>query len=425
MISAELCERKYPLLLALLTVFALLLRFAWLTDTPPNTDSIASAASAFDFMVNGKLGGTMWHHPKLRSIMVFLSLNLCGGTVWGLHLPSIIMGSLSITLMALVIRQFTGSIPAALLGALLLAVDSVHIDFSRQAIQEVYMPFFTLLGIWLALQYRAGGGRGLLLLSGGAFGLGLAGKWYVLFPLMVTLVYLLWIVIADRRGERLEYREAVYLLFSFTLLPLAVYLLTFLPWIMHRGYGLTDLLDLHRLMYHESLTHQGFNPLITEDDTKPLLWFVRPAGFADFVIQGNMPVVFVAITNPLVWSATIPALLFVGYEALRSRSRELFFLIALFLASYVPLLQLRRPLWLHTALAVAPFAFMLTAYAVVLLARKIRYGSTYLILYALSVTVCAIPLYVLAIGKGYQSPLLRPVIEQYRPANERQEPPQP
>jgi len=425
MISAEFCARKFPLLLVLLTLLALLLRVAWLADTPPNTDSIASAVSAFDYMLNGKVAGTMWHHPKLRSILLFLSLNLFGGTVWGLHLPSITMGALSVTLMALVIRQLTGSIPAALFGALLLAVDSVHIDFSRQAIQEVYMPFFTLAGIWLALQYRDSGGRWLLLLSGCAFGLGLAGKWYVLFPLVVTLAYMLWTWGADIRLRKTGYGEAVYLLFAFTLLPLAVYLLTYLPWVMHRGYGLADLLDLHRLMYHESLTHQGFNPLITEDDTKPFLWFVRPAGFADFVMQGNMPVVFVAITNPLVWSATIPALLFVGYEALRLRNSRLCFLMALFVVSYAPLLQLRRPLWLHTALAVAPFAFMLTAHASVLVARKMRHGPGFLVLYALSVTVAAVPLYLLAIGKGYQSPLLRPVIEQYRPANERQVMPPP
>lgn len=419
MTSEEFSARRFPLLLALLTLLALVLRSAWLADTPPNSDSIASAVSAFDYMVDGKMGGTMWHHPKLRSILLFVSLKLWGGTVWGLHLPSIAMGTLSVTLMALVIRQLTASCLAALFGAFLLAVDSVHIDFSRQAIQEVYMPFFTLLGLWLALRYRDGAGRWALLLSGAAFGLGLAGKWYVLFPLAVTLAYLLWLAVTGSRGEQGRYREWLYLTFSFTLVPLTVYLLTYLPWLVHRGYGLADLLDLHRLMSRESLTHQGFNPLVTEDDTKPLLWFVRPAGFADFVMQGNMPVVFVAITNPLVWSATIPALLVAGRDALRG-NRSMLFPIALFLVSYAPLVSLSRPLWLHTALAVVPFAFMLIAHAAVLLMRRLRNGRTLFALYALAVVISSAPLYLLAIGKGYSSPLLHSVIERYRPANERQ-----
>jgi dolichyl-phosphate-mannose--protein O-mannosyl transferase len=415
----ELVERRFPLLLALLTAVALALRYLWLADTPPDPDSVTSAVSAFDYMLDGKMGGTMWHHPKLRSILLFASLKLWGGTAWGLNMPSIVMGTLSVTVMALVVRQLTASSLTALFGAFLLAVDSVHIDFSRQAIQEVYMPFFTLLGIWLALRYREGAGRWALLLSGAAFGLGLAGKWYVLFPLAVTLAYLLWLAVVGGRGESGAYREWLYLVLSLTLIPLAVYLLTYLPWLVHRGYGLSDLLDLHRLMSRESLTHQGFNPLVTEDDTKPLLWFVRPAGFADFAMQGNMPVVFVAITNPLVWSATIPAFLVAGRDALRG-NRALLFPIALFLVSYAPLISLTRPLWLHTALAVVPFAFMLIAHAAVLLARRLRHGTALLALYALAVVVSSAPLYLLAIGKGYSSPLLRPVIERYRPANERQ-----
>lgn len=425
MIQEELFAKRYPLLLALITLFALFLRVAWLADTPPNSDSVSSATTAFDYMFNGKLSGTMWHHPKLRNIMLFLSLNICGGTVWGLHLPSIVMGTLSVMFMALVIKQLTDSSLAALIGALLLAVDSVHIDFSRQAIQEVYMPFFTLLGIWLALRYRAKASRGYLVLSGCAFGLGLSSKWYVLFPLVVTLAYMFWELIIDFKKQRTGYREMMYLLFALTLLPLAVYMLTYLPWMMHRGYGLSDLLDLHRLMYDESLTHQGFNPLITEDDTKPFLWFIRPAGFADFVMQGNKPVVFVAVTNPLVWSVTLPALFLVAFETFKTRNRNLMFLMALFALSYAPLLQVRRPLWLHTALAVAPFAFMLIAYALVLVVRNKRHGTSFLALYIVSVVLAATPLYVLAIGKGTHTPLLQNVIERYRPASERQGMPQP
>lgn len=418
MILEQVTGKRYSLLIALITLCALALRVAWLADSPPNSDSIGSAATAYDYMLNGKAGGTMWHHPKLRNIVLFFSLSLLGGTVWGLHLPSIIMGTLSVPLMGTVIKRVTDSSLAALIGAFLLAADSVHIDFSRQAIQEVYMPFFTLLGIWLVLLYRDEGRRWFLVFAGCAFGLGLAGKWYVLFPLMVTLAYMAWHL---RAGERkTEYREMMFLVCSLTLLPLSVYLLTYLPWILHRGYGLADLLELHRLMLRESTTHQGFNPLITGNDSKPYLWFVRPAGFADFVMQGSRPVIFVAVTNPLVWMATFPALCLTAYEAYKKRNGQLFFIPALFVFSYIPLVSVQRPIWVHTALAVAPFAFMLVAYSIVILVRKYRRGGLWLLIYAASVILASVPLYMLVIGKGHDTSLLRPIAELYRPEIERQ-----
>jgi len=420
MLSEEAISKKYLLCIALITLIAFVLRVAWLADAPPNSDSIGSAVTAFDYMLEGKAGGTMWHHPKLRNIILYCSLSSLGGSVWGLHLPSILMGSLSVPLLGTVLKKLSGSCLAALLAAFLLAVDPVHIGFSRQAIQEVYMPFFTLLGIWLVLVYRDKGHRLSLIGAGCAFGLGLAGKWYVLFPLVVTLAYMLWLLATGGEKRRTDFREVLQVVFSLTLLPLAVYLLTYLPWVLHRGYGLTDLLELHRFMLQESLTHQGFNPLITENDTKPWLWFIRPAGFADFVMQNGRPVVFVAVTNPLVWSATFPALFLVVREVFKARNRDHLYLMALFALSYAPLLQVRRPIWVHTALAVVPFAFMLIAWAAVIMVREMRRGMLVLGLYVTAVLLTAMPLYLLVIGKGYQHGLLQPIVERYRPAGERQ-----
>lgn len=420
MFAEEMLSKRFPLLLSLLTLCAVVLRMAMLADVPPNSDSITAAETAFDYMLNGTAGGTMWHHPKLRNIMLYFSLSAVGGSVWGLHLPSIVMGSLSVTLMGIVMRYLSGSTLAALFCAFLLAVDSVHIDFSRQAIQEVYMPFFTLLGIWLVLEYRDKGHRWCLTAAGCAFGLGMAGKWYVLFPTVVTLAYMLWILWRDCQQHKTDYREMANLFFSLTLLPLTIYALTFLPWMLHRGYGLAGLIELHRLMLQESLTHQGFNPLITGNDTQPLLWFIKPAGFADFVMNGERPVIFVAVTNPIVWLATLPALSVVAWEAFRTRNRDMLFLIALFAVSYAPLLRVNRPIWVHTALAVVPFAFMLIAQAAALLVRSTRRGSMLLAIYVALVLLTAAPLYLLAIGKGAHNLLLQPIVERYRPAFERQ-----
>jgi 4-amino-4-deoxy-L-arabinose transferase-like glycosyltransferase len=411
--------RLFFAMLAFLTIIGAVLRIYWLADTQPTGDEFYTIAEAFDYMVRGHYGLEMWHHPKLRDIFVFWAIKLFGTNAEGFRLASIVFGTLTIPLTGLVARRLTRSDAAALLASLFMTVDAIHIELSRQAIQEVYMPFFLLLGIYLALRYRESNNAVLLIFSGVIFGLGLASKWNVAIPLILTLMLLVYMCLKEDGESAFEKSKELLLLFATMLvLPLTVYILTYYPWMLHRGYDLGEWFATQRIMFAENLVHQGANPeMLQMQDHSPFLWFLRPVGFADFLMNGNEPVVVLGVSNPLVWLLTLPAVGYLMFHLRKLDWRHLF-LLALFWCSYLPFVLSRRLTGANTALTVTPFAFMAVAFVIVTLFKEKPHRNFYISVYIGLVVLIALPLYLLAIGKGYGT-ILQPILELYRPLHER------
>ena len=407
-------------ILAAITLAGFVVRAYGLGTLPFSGDDITTALSATNYMHNGNLGPTMWHHPLLRSIAVYASMSLLGDGAWGLKSVSMLLGTLTVLFTGLLAYRLTLRREAAFLAALFLAIDPIHIDFSRQAVQEIYMGFFSVAGVWFACRFRESGRPAWLAISGVLFGLGIASKWDVGVPLVITALFLCgeqllrpgMAGIADRTAK------GVFILSMLTLLPAAVYALTFIPWFAH-GYGFDDWFHLHGAMLHEALTHTGNNPYLMELDHRPALWFLKPVGFADIIFSGGQPLPVIGIANPLVWLLTLPSLLYLGVRAWKTRDYYLASPGVLFIAVYLPFALARRPIAAHSACSVLPYAFMMAAFTLVTVTDGMRRGRVILGAYLLVTVLVASPLYLLATGRGEQLSALRPLINSFRPLQER------
>ena len=397
------------------TVIGIVLRYFGLSGQLLSGDDASVALSAANYVERGQLGPTMWNHPHLRDILVYGTLLVAPGTTLGIKFASFLLGCIAIPALCFLAWRLFHDVRITLLSGALLALDPVHIDYSRQAVQEVYMPCFTLLAILCVLCF-VDTKKALPLLAGGLFfGLGIASKWYVLFPLLVTCGYCVYCTISDGSGRSGAIAAAMALL----LLPAAVYLLTFLPW-FQRGYDLEEWCRLQKTMYVESTTHQGYTPYELELDHEPYLWFVKPVVHADLTAEGGEPDILLAVSNPFVWLLVIPATVWLAWRGLRRRKRDYLFVAALFWVTYLPFLISARPIWTHTAFSVLPFAILAVAFSVVDVAgwKQGRFRLVFPVYLAL-VVVSSLPLYLLATGKGLSTPLLRPIVELYRPSHEK------
>jgi dolichyl-phosphate-mannose-protein mannosyltransferase len=317
----------------------------------------------------------------------------------------------------------------ALIAAFLWACDALVIDFSRQGINDIYLAFFPLAGIYLVYRYRESGSQWWLLGSGVCFGLGLASKWSSLFPMVVTFALVMAAIQREPDGsarDRLtrQFHATVLLL----VVPTLVYLLTFLPW-FSRGYSISEWPALQRSMFLETSQHTGYKPKPWDDrDNRAYKWFVVPSVFVDPFMNmdkaggsGLEPpsfeesvTVVLGYANPLVWLLVLPAMVFVIRRGVRERDEGACYLAALFLASYLPLVASPRPIWLNTALSVLPYAIMAVAFFVWSLADRFKRRQLILTVYLLLVLLVAGPLYLLAIGKGMRIPILKKyLVEQY------------
>lgn len=401
-------------ILLLVFLAGMILRVYGIRVQPPTSDDLNVAISAKNFVETGHLGPTMWNHPDLRNLLVYASMHLFGGGAIGLKLWSLAFGGLSVLLTGLVARELTGDDRVGALAALLLAVDSLHIDFSRQAVHEVHMAFFSLAGIYCCLLFRRRENVLCLVLAGVAFGLGIASKWYVIFPLATSGLFLL----SGLKSLRERVDRGVLLAATLILLPLTVYLLTFFPWFL-RGYGVTEWLTLQKAMYIETKHHLGYNPYGYEVDIKPLLWFVKPVAFGDFAMGPTGPVVLMGISNPFSWLLTLPAMIWTMRICMTKKASMMGYLSALFAFAYLPLAVSQRPIWAHTAFSVLPFAFIAVAGFLVSLLDKGEQNRRIFYAYLALLLLASIPLYLLATGKGHDVSLLQPILELYRPLHER------
>ncbi len=399
--------------------WALLLRCFLLPSQPITTDDFSVGLTAINYMESGNLGPVMWNHPDLCNILVYGTLKCFGSGVWGLKIWSVLFGTLSVTFVALLGRRLLVNEAAALLAATLWSLDSLSIDLSRQAVHEVYQSFFPLAAIWLALNFRHTSRFRWLVAGGLLFGAGLACKWSALFPCVATVGLLLLDIRRSDDGVGGRLTRCAAITASLLIIPAVVYLLTFAPW-FGRGYSLSEWFDLQKSMYRETKLHTGYTPVVNRDHSAHA-WFIYPVAWQDLnlnvaetgtdasamTVEKNVTVLL-AVSNPLVWLLVLPGLIAVIRVGFRDRNREMLFLAVLFASAYLPLvLTFSRPIFMNTALTVMPYGVMMVGYLVVTLTSATSQRKTALFAYLFTVLLLSVPLYLLAIGKGNESPLLQ------------------
>lgn len=402
--------KRFALMLAFVTLLGLLLRLYGVAEQPLLSDDVLMAYSAGNYMERGVFGPSMPNHPNLRNILVHWSMGALGSGAMGLRFWSLLLGTLGLPVLGLLVRRLTASETAGVLAALLLALDPVHITFSRHAIQEVQTTFWFLLGCLLfAWAYGAGWRMQrawLVPLAGVAFGLGLACKAHAAFPLAVCACLGLWYAARDRRWDDLAVVIA-----SLVLVPLALFVLTYLPW-FGRGYGLPEWVFMQRALAGYTVAHQG-NPMDSMIDIRPWLWFIKPLmGYGSFTTAGGGVSVNVAVGNPLVWLAVLPSAWVVFRRCLGQA--ESWVLLVLFMVCYLPLALSPRPIWVLSSLAVTPFAFGLVAIAFTRLTRP-GAGARLAVAYLALVMLTTLLLYPLCTGNATKHAYLGPIVERLNP----------
>ncbi len=404
-------KKEFLALLLLITLLGICLRVYGVFGQPLLEDETLMASTARNYMERGHFVPSMPHHPNLRNILVFLSMNTFGENGLGVRFFSLLFGILSVPLLGLLLYRLTSNVTASSLAAFFLAVDPVHILYSRHAIQEVHTAFFFLAGTLLFVHAATRNDRWWLLPASGVFfGFGLASKAHAAFPLLVCLVS---VFLSAKELRKKEFR--ILAVVSLTVLPLTVFMLTDAAW-FSRGYDLADWLFMRKTLIGPMTAK--FTPPTTEInvDTLAWQWFLVPfLGYHEFSYGSGKPVLFVAMGNPLVWMLVLPAAFYILY---RWRSIQgALFMQALFWLSYLPLVVAPRRIFLLSSIAVTPFAYGLVGLAVSHAAT--RWGKKIVYVYLGAVLAISLLLYPLTLGQGWNYQYLRPMVERFNPHQNR------
>lgn len=166
-----------------------------------------------------------WTHPPLGKLIIALGVEAFGPGTFGLRISSVIFGTISVLLAALISLELFSSYAAALLTAYFLTIETSGFALSRISMVDEHVLCFLLAAFLEYLAWRKRPERVAHLLGAG-LGLGLATstKWNSAFLFLVLGfdAMLLW-----GRSKLPDRNWVVWFLVAFGIVPPALYLLSY------------------------------------------------------------------------------------------------------------------------------------------------------------------------------------------------------
>ena len=314
-------------------------------------------------------------HPPVGKWLIASGITIFGDNEFGWRFASAVFGTLLILLFARLIHVLFYSSLLTALGAALMAVDGLLLVHSRTALLDLFLTFFTLLGVFLWHRNRH-------VWAGIAFGFAIGCKWSAIyFIAVIGLLAVYRILIAHDIRKAIKPIAAKFA--QYGLLPVFVYMLTWTGWfISDRGWSrqwsnnpLASWFHYHSEMlnFHTGLTEQ--HPY----QANPWSWLImgRPTSFFYASPQGcetkDCAQEVLALGTPILWwVGTIAFAVVIGYWIksliLRHSDSALNIVVLGIAAGYLPWFAMQqRTAFSFYAIIFEPFMIVAIVYCAKLL----------------------------------------------------------
>ena len=314
-------------------------------------------------------------HPPVGKWLIASGIKLFGDNEFGWRFASAVFGTLLILLFARLVHVLFYSPLLTALGAALMALDGLLLVHSRTALLDLFLTFFTLLGVFLWHRNRH-------IWSGIAFGLAIGCKWSAIyFVAIIGLIAVYRIVVASDIRKTVKPIAAKFA--QYGLLPVFVYTLTWAGWFVSdrgwsRQWSTNPLLSW--LHYHSEMLN--FHTGLTEKhpyQANPWSWLImgRPTSFfyaspKECGAKDCAQEVLALGTPILWWVGTIALAVVVGYwikSLVRHRIDAAASIVIIgFAAGYLPWFAMQqRTVFAFYAIVIQPFLVLAIVYCAKLL----------------------------------------------------------
>jgi 4-amino-4-deoxy-L-arabinose transferase-like glycosyltransferase len=151
---------RFKLILVGIIILAFGLRFYQLGSNPPSLDwdEAALGYNAYSLLKTGQDEyGTRFpltfrsfddYKPPVYVYLTIPSVAIFGLNDWAVRFPSAFLGTLTVVVFFLLVKELLGNLKLALLAMLFLAISPWHLQFSRVAFETNIALSFTVFGAW-------------------------------------------------------------------------------------------------------------------------------------------------------------------------------------------------------------------------------------------------------------------------------------
>ncbi len=365
-------------------------------------DEIYHARTAYEH-----LHGTVPYetsHPPLGKLIMGLGILLFGMTPFGWRFTGALAGVLMIPAIYLLIKQLTKKTKFSVIGALLIALDCMHLTQTQIATIDSYPVLFIMFSWFFMLRFvqtdiRKTAIRKILpdlAMSGLFMGLGIASKWIGIYSGAGLAVMYFWhgirCIRCTRNGEEKKavFNKFVRLCLScilfFVLIPAVIYLLCYIPYFAYDNSIRDFPIFLERVIesqngmfnYHSQpglgMDHPFYSPWYEWPVIKKPMYYAS----GSYISTGDYDSSIFSFGNPGVWFAAIPCFLFGILLLIRERHYRydesgsagsfhlepadhdptMLFMTVGFLAQFLPWVLVPRGTYIYHYFASIPFLIL-------------------------------------------------------------------
>ena len=273
---------------------------------------------------------TEWVHPPTAKLMIAVGVWKFGYHAWAWRLMPALAGVALAPVFFFLARRVLATERAAVLASVLLLADGVYLVQSRTAMTNIFAVFFQVAAALLILNaaLRERLHAGWMVGAGISLGLALSTRWTSLW----ATAFLGGVLLAVRGRRLLAVRELALALLAFGILPVSIYVLSYVPW-MRQGHAFAELLPLQRAIWRYHADLRATHPYFSRWYTWP--WLYRPTWY--YFNQDSCYVRgIVAIGNPALWWVSVAASVWALATGLMRRDPRRIFAGAGFFALYLP-----------------------------------------------------------------------------------------
>ncbi|MBS7298393.1 MAG: glycosyltransferase family 39 protein [Eubacteriales bacterium] len=358
-------------------------------------DEIYHARTAYEFLEGDNV--YEWTHPPLGKVIISAGIKLFGMNPFGWRIMGTLFGIFMVPAIYIFTKKLLGKTHLALFASVLFTFDFMHFTQTRIATIDVYITFFIILMYMFMISYLMedfyGEIKKLLIplgLCGLSFGLGIASKWTGAYAGAGLAI----IFFANLLGHYNEYKKGipeaaifpqrvktliVFCVGLFVVIPIAIYMLSYIPFLKTEGVGIKGIWDNQLAMfgYHSALRdgHNFSSPWYQW----PIMY--RPVWYYSSELSDTMHGGISAMGNPLVWWAGIPAFLYVLYLAIAKREKVAVFLSISYLAQLLPWVFVSRITFIYHYFPCVPFVVLMLAYSADKLFGDSKKAKTVMVVY--------------------------------------------
>jgi dolichyl-phosphate-mannose--protein O-mannosyl transferase len=330
-------------------------------------------------------------HPDLGKWTIALGIKAFGMDPFGWRIGSAVAGTLAVTGIAMIAQLLFARALWTFLAGLLLALEHLSVVLSRLALLDIHVQFWVVAGFlfllldrrWIDRRTSRSPPRSQVpsplwrpwrYAAGVAFGAAAAAKWSGALGIFTAVVLSLLWETTRRTGDgstrgraflRTLARESFGLVAAFVLIPLIVYVASYLPWLHHFDWDVGKFLDQQLRIAHYHLvtlrtyaidpatgsltpTHYGYS--------RPWTWLVmtRPVPLY-WTDEGPAIRDLLAIGNPVIYWGSLWTLPYLAFAWWRRRDWVPGFLLLAVLLQYLPWLFVARPQFFFYVAPFTPF----------------------------------------------------------------------